>query len=293
MNILIGFNTFGNYKRQSIAVDSYKHLAKIFPNDVSILNVQFEDERETFENYYNVPVVHALKTSSKDVISGGTKKLPFVNDIISVASEHASDYFIFTNSDVIINPNLITYIKQNTPDCMACSRLDITDISSFEALREQAAPVRWEIGGFDTFVFKKSWYLKYAHLFNPYLLGKPYFDHVYAGIMQCYGDGTPLGNGYPPFCFHIHHGSASVLTDSPERDYNMQTYDCHPEDVFMSKVIHFNLQHNLMKRTPFGAFIHPTPNEERFAKVVFDNFNIHKPNKNDIKNSFDFMFKPQ
>lgn len=291
MNILIGFNTFGSYKRQNIAVESYKHLATLFPNVVSLLDVQFKDEKNTFSSPYGIDVQFSLDRSSLDVTTGGTKKLPFVNDIINALAEKNCDYFIFTNSDVIINKNLIDYILAKKPECMACSRLDIADIDSFESLKTQIAPVRWEIGGFDTFVFKRGWYEIHKHLFHDYLLGKPYFDHVYAGLMQCYGDGTPLGNQYPPYCFHIHHGIGSVLQDCPERDFNKGTFENNQLDKFMSKVIHFNLQYNLMRRKPFGSFLYYDPNEIQFQTLVFKNFNLYGDNKNELKTNFIFDFK--
>lgn len=278
MKILLGTNTFGTYDRQDIAVDSYKELKKLFPNNVDIIDIQFQDEKHNFKNHYGLDIKFDLIRSSKDVIDNPEKKLPFVNDLFSVIAEYSEDYFIFTNSDVIINKNLIEYIINNRPECFACSRLDISPINSFSELRQKASAIRWEIAGFDTFVFKKEWFLKYKHLFNDYLLGRPQFDHIYAGIMKCYGDNTPLGNQNPPFCFHIHH-PVKWLDGSNLTEFNNNTVKKYPLDQLMANLMFFNLKFNLCKRTPWGRFLKPQDNEKEQEKILFDVFNVHKENK--------------
>jgi len=278
MKILIGTNTFGKYKRQDIAVDSYKHLKKVFPDVVDVLDVQFRDEESTSKNHYKLDIIFDLTRSSHDYIEDGEKKLPFVNDILRTLYEQSEDYFIFVNSDVIINPNLIEYIIENEPQCFPCSRLDIRDIDSFDKLKEQAQPVRWEIAGFDCFVFKREWYKEYYDLFNDYLLSRPRFDPVYAGIMKCFGDNTPIGNQYPPFCFHIHHAN-QWNNDSKETQFNINAIENDDLDIFIDNMMFFNLKHNLTKREPWGAFLKPQPNEQLQEKIYFDNFNVHIPNE--------------
>ena len=276
MKILLGTNTFGNYKRQDIAVQSWKKLKEIFPDTVELMNIQFEDEMESFNDPYGIPVKYVLKRSSLNLVPNATKKLPLVNDIFAYLCAYSSDYFIFTNSDVIINKNLITYIMEKQPECFACSRLDIQEIDDFSELRTKAVPVRWEIAGFDTFVFKKSWFLENQKLFNDYLLGKPEFDHVYAGIIKCFGDNTPLGNQYPPFCFHIHHGLSSVTTECPEREFNEKTMKTNPLDTFASRVVYFNLKYNLLQRKPWGSFLQYDVQEREREKRIFSAFNVHE-----------------
>jgi hypothetical protein len=277
MKILIGTNTFGSYDRQDIAVDSYKALKSQYPDVVDVIDVQFQDEKETFKNIYGLDVKFDLKRSSLDAVKNAEKKLPFVNDIFNVIYDHSSDYCIFTNSDVILNKSLVEYIIKNKPDCFACSRLDIQPITSFSELREKATPVRWEIAGFDTFVFKRDWFFKYRYLFHDYLLGRPQFDHVYAGIMKCFGDNTPLGNQNPAFCFHIHH-KVKWLDGSGETDFNNNSLKEHALDHIMANLMFFNLKHNLCRRKPWGAFLQPEANEQQQEKMFFDTFNVHTEN---------------
>lgn len=276
MKILIGSNTFNVYHRQTVAVDSWKHLKNKFPDIIDIVDIQFQDETNSFNNFYELNVKFDLTRSSLDVLPNAEKKLPFVNDIFSSLSKYVTsddDYFIFTNSDVIINSNLIQYIIDNKPLCFACSRLDIHDVSSFQNLRKEIKPVRWEIAGFDTFIFKKSWFIEHQFLFNDYLLGKPEFDFVYAFIMKIYGDNTPFGNNNPAFCFHIHHGLASVTTDCPERDYNKNILHTNSFDLLAGKIMFLHLKNNLIKRQPWGSFLHPTEDEKLIETDFFKQFN--------------------
>ena len=48
MNILLGANTFGNYHRQNVAVDSWIHLRK--KHGVKLCNIQFKDEENSFKS---------------------------------------------------------------------------------------------------------------------------------------------------------------------------------------------------------------------------------------------------
>jgi hypothetical protein len=276
MKILLGTNTFKQYDRQTIAVQSYKKLKNEYPDIIDIVNIQFKDEESTFINHYDLNIKFELERSSFDVTEKPEKKLPFVNDILKVLAKYSEDYFIFTNSDVIINNNLIKYIVNNKPICFACSRLDINHINDLSELKEKIQPVRWEIAGFDTFVFKKGWFLQYQHLFNDYLLGKPEFDHVYAGIMKCYGDNTPLGNQYPPFCFHIHHGLDAVMKDCPERQFNVNTLKTNPFDSLVSRLMFYNLKYNLIRRQPWGAFLQPNQDEITKELEFFKEFNLNR-----------------
>ena len=277
MKIVLGANTFGEYKRQDIAVESWRVLSKEF--NVDVYDIQFEDECKTFTNPYNLKPLFNLQRSSRDVLDTD-RKLPFVNDIISCISEIDSDYFIFTNSDIIINGNLIKYIRENKPTCFACSRLDIMDISSFDDLRDNIHPVRWEPAGFDTFVFKREWYMgsnststPNRELFRDYFLGQPEWDAVYAGIMKLYGNNDPIGNIYPPYCFHIKH---DIQWNKPslEREFNVSGVRSHAHDSLIHSIMDYHLHSNLIKRKPYGAFLNIPSNEKEIEQKYFDKFLI-------------------
>lgn len=268
MKIVIGTNTYGNYDRQQIAVDSWKHLAATYPG-VSLLNVQFDDERDSFDLSNNIPTVFDLKRSSKTYIANANKKLPFVNDIIHSIYKQDCDYMIFTNSDVIINSSLIDYIHKNEPNAMACSRLDIQPISSFKRLREEIVPVRWEVAGFDTFVFKKTWYQDHREYFGSYLYGKPVWDPVYALICKAYGGNVQFGNKNPAFCMHIHHGQESAI-ECPEKDYNVNYCKRRNFDSLACGVMNLYIKHHLIRRQPPPAFLHEVDQEAEIEHAFFN-----------------------
>lgn len=267
--IVIGSNTFGKYHRQDVAVDSWKHLQQKY--DIDIYDIQFKDEVRSFDNVYNLNVIPKLTRSSESILKKSSKKLPLVNDVISCLSEVDCEYFIFTNSDVIINSNLIEYINNSKPTAFGCSRLDIHNVNGFEdILRKNVTPVRYEIAGFDTFIFKKDWYVNHYSLFRDYFLGKPVWDQVYTTLLKIYADNDPFGNQFPPYCFHIHHGISSVTTECPEQQFNIKNKDGSYIDSLMCKIFDNYLQSIAIHRQPYGAFLHVEQDEQKHESVFFE-----------------------
>jgi len=257
MKIIIGTNTFGKYHRQDVAVESWKHLS-----DVKLVNVQFEDEKDSFNVQYDMEHVFTLTRSSMDTVDKSTKKLPYINDILDVLSRQDCDYFIYTNNDVIINKNLIKYISENKPACMSCSRLDIHDVHSFDIILEKKiTPVRYEIAGFDTFIFSKDWYELHKDLFRDYLVGQPHWDQVYAGLMKMHG-GDLFGNNFPPYCFHIHHEATWQNIQCVERNFNSTQLSISRMDCLAERLFNRYLTDVLIKRLPRGTFMNPVTNEK-------------------------------
>lgn len=282
MQIDIVTNTFGKYHRQNVAVDSWKHLKSLYPSIITLNNFQFSDEKETFQDHYEgVDTSFRLLRSSKDLMPDATKKLPMVSDIIFQGFKYDADYVLFTNSDVILMPNLIQYIIEHKPECMAVSRLDIEDIPSYDSIiNKTITPVRYEIAGFDAFLFERKWFMNHKKYFiSNFLLGKPYFDPSFAGLMAIFSDKFKMGNGFPPFAFHIHHGTASVDTDCPERTHNEKIFNKNPWFKIAYNLTFYNLQYNLCRRKPWGTFMQPIDGEQETQETFFDVINIKKDNK--------------
>lgn len=278
MKIKIITNTFRQYHRQDVAVESWTHLTKLYGN-LEVINYQFMDEEHDYSNFYNnLNTKFCLTKSSKDLIKSSDKKLPCMSEIFKNALTEECDYFIITNSDVIIMPILIQYIMDQEPQAMACSRLDIEDIKSYDSIIQQKiTPVRWEIAGFDTFVFNKTWAETHKEKFKTdYFLGKPKYDVVWAGNMKIYGDNTLLGNSYAPYCFHIHHGNESAILDCVEKTYNETQVLVEKHDNLMYNIMSLYLRLHLIKRTPFGSFINLVENEKDFEKNFFEILNVNK-----------------
>lgn len=262
MKIILGTNTFEKYHRQDVAVQSWQKLG------IDIYDVQFTDTKSE----YNLNNLSVLTRSSKTELKKSVKRLPFVNDIVNILSEISCDYFIYTNSDVIIMPSLLQHIEKVKPDCMSCSRLDICDITCFDNIKTEAKPVRWEIAGYDTFIFKKDWFLKHKKLFRDYYIGRPLWDVVYTGIMKMYSNGFEIGNNNPPFCMHIHHGLAAVTTDTPEKDFNENNVNKSLVDKFACQVMSCYIRTILINRPHMGSFLIPLDNEKLIEKEFFSHF---------------------
>lgn len=280
--ILIVTNTFQKYHRQNIASDSWKHLQMLFPSHIELVNLQFADEQDTFQDYYEgIPTKFALSLSSKTFVPESHKKLPVLWEIIKEAFLHSdSEYVLYTNSDVILLPRLIECVISEQPDCMAGPRLDIADIDSFQkVLDEEITPVRCEIAGYDYFLFKRDWFEEYEKFFkHMFVIGKPIFDVDYAGLMVLLGKKCIISNGYPMMALHINHGTDAVTTDCPERDHNIKVHEDCEILCIANNIMFYNLQYNLCKRKPWGAFLYPEENEKIVQNTFFDCMNIHKEN---------------
>jgi hypothetical protein len=278
-SITIATNTFETYHRQDVAVQSWVHLRNTCEN-VSLMDIQFADESK---QYYNqLTTCFYLDRSSKDVEPRSIKKLPILFDILEAAFVLTDDdYVVYTNSDVILLPRLIEYIQKESPDCMAGPRLDIEDIESFQdVLDNKVKPVRCEIAGYDYFVFERSWWMENKHHFDyPFVIGKPMFDVIYAGLIVMFGKKYRISNNYPMMALHIHHGLAAVTTDCPERDHNIRIAGSDPILKIADNIMFYNLQHNLCRREPWGAFINPKSDEQVKQKAFFDTMNIHTDNQ--------------
>jgi hypothetical protein len=56
MKILLGTNTFKQYDRQTVAVQSYKKLKNEYSDIFDIVDIQFKDEEGTFINHYDLNI---------------------------------------------------------------------------------------------------------------------------------------------------------------------------------------------------------------------------------------------
>lgn len=267
--IIIGFNSFKPCDRNFVALDSWNHLKQQqLVHDV--VDVQFVGDL----NHEHVTTIDQLRRDSSMFVDNSTKKLPVVKDVLDILADQSCDYFIFTNSDVIINKNLIKHINKHKPQAFACSRMNINQIESFDnVLNQKITPTRYEVAGFDTFVFQKEWYLDNNHIFNDYLIGMPVWDVVYAGMIKLFAGNHPLGNQNPPFCFHVEHDITwQHDPTAPERVYNRQLLEQTHLDKLVFSIFDKYIVDVLIKRQPNGAFMIPHHNETDIEQQYFNNF---------------------
>lgn len=268
MKIVIGTNTYGKYHRQDVAVDSLRHLSTL--HDIPIVNVQLREDKDVLPVHYDVDYMFELERCSKDLVPESTKRLPVMSDIMSVLSRMDCDYFVYVNSDVVLNNNLIKYIKTESPDSFASSRLDIEPLDSFQqVLDKNVTPIRYEIAGFDVFVFKKSWYVDNVNLFDDFLMGQPCWDQCYAMMFKLFGGGHVLGNVYPPYCFHVmHEPTWQVNQNTPECIHNYKLAD-NSLNKPVCEMFNKYISDTLVKRQPYGRFLYPLQNEREIEEEFF------------------------
>ena len=283
MKLLLGSNTFKSNSRQDIAVESWKHLKSIFPDNIDIVDVQFKGIE--FNNHYNLKVLPSLLMYSKEYCDGD-KELPIVQDILRVLHEHAKEngytHWGFVNSDIIVMPNLMAYLKEKDISSMACSRIDISPISSLSQIlnKEFSGNFRWEPAGFDLWVFNTDWFEKNKKdmLNDIMFLGMPEFDVLLTGQMMITDPTFELHNNYPPKIFHQMHQSTWVNKDIPEKQWNEDQIKNNRFNQLVYNIMYYHLQYNLCKRTPWGRFTDIPDGEKEFTKNYFHAMNLNVEN---------------
>ena len=264
MKIALGINSFpSEQNRFKLAEQSYTHLDKL--DNCTVYDIQRPGIKGSFKT------IDKLQRTARDVIDGATKELPFVNDLFNIMAEVDSDYFIITNTDIMISPRLIKHILDNDITALPCSRLDVSEPNS---LNDSMIPLKWELAGFDTFCFKTKWYREHSWLFEDFLLGRPWYDHSYASLMKIFGNNDILGNKNPAFCMHIYHGNDACIGNNPEFFYNEKQYN---ESQLIGKYKHSwdNFFKDIL--LPGRAYLHRTylneiKNESVIEKQFFANY---------------------
>lgn len=283
MKILIATNTFGVNIRQNIAVESLHHLHKIYPDTVDIIDVQFTNT--PYVTYYNLKVLPLLSTSSRDWC-GGDKELPIFSDIMSIlhgyAKENGYTHWGFVNSDIIVMPNLITHLLEKNVSSMACSRVDISYIHSFQQILNKnfTGEFRWEPAGFDTWIFNTQLFEQHKEelLKGVMFLGMPEFDVLLTGKMMILDPTCELHNEYPPKIFHQSHQSTWVNKESKEKEWNMKQIKNNKFDHLVYNMMYYHLQYNLSLRLPWGKFTNIPNKEKEFTRNYFQSMNLNVEN---------------
>ena len=188
-------------------------------------------------------------------------------------SELRYDYFIFVNSDVILTRAIIKRIISEEPDCFACSRVDIQELDSFQQVIDRdVSPIRYEIAGFDAFVFNTEWFRDNKELFQDYLIGQPCWDQVYATHMRIHGQSL-FSNKFPPCCFHVQHAPTwQVSTKTPERIFNHDSVESSYLDKLSFNIFDDYLKTHLIKRLPMGSFMKVLDAESSIESQYFNKF---------------------
>lgn len=257
--IALGVNTFHtNLNRFKLANASYEKLSQ--RADVDVFDIQQPGVVGKFKT------IDKLNRTCRDVVQGSTKTLPFVNDLFNILCEEDYDYFIITNADVMISPRLIKHILEEDITALPCSRLDVQPVSN---ITDSMIPVRWEIGGFDTFCFKTEWYRNHSWLFEDFIQGRPWYDHHYASLMKVFGNNDIIANKNPAMCLHEHHGWDSCVEGNPEYEFNLKQFRNSPFKKY--GYVWDNYFADILKpgRQPWMRFTTEIPDESRVERDYF------------------------
>lgn len=258
--ILVGTSVFGKYTRQDLCVESLKKLAHKNSNVKCCLVQQDSDE----VLYEGIKILRNLKRNSSSVFD--TKKnIPFVNDIFDVLSHETEDVFVFCNSDIILTQALFDYINSIDVEAFGVSRIDISNINS---LTEPAKILRMEPSGFDCWIVSKVWWNKHKHLFQDFIIGRPYFDVMYTMLMFVNSKNLYVSN--KRLIYHIMHQRKWKDKDECYH-YNRLQKEKHYEEL--EKVWGECCNTTFLKRSDWGRFLQIRDDE---IQIISDIQTKHK-----------------
>lgn len=261
MKIALGTNIFNSYHRQDMCIQSLLRLKQLYPDMIDLYNIQPINNPQVVDNFQTLPI---LKQTAKDVVTGSTCEKPLIKEMLnSLSNLNGYDYFIFTNSDIIISNRFIKLILDNKDKDSFCgSRLTIEDI---QTLDETPKLVQYQVAGFDTFAFKTNWWRLNENKFPEYIFGHPCWDVHYATLCKRLGT-SMFVNKWPAAIFHIQHEIAWSKM-SPERQYNENLlFKTYRHDSYMWHNYLFSV---LLKRTPNNGFYNQFVNEEELESEFF------------------------
>ena len=262
MKISIGTNFHTPSFRQDVALHYFNNAKQHYSDIVNFYAFQ-KDISMNIPDFFKIK---SLSRDSRDFVYGGIKTSPCIKDILDGLAETDCDYFVLINSDILIGKKFIDKILEDKWLGYSCSRVDVGNISN---LNDPLTILRYEVAGFDAFVFNKNWYISNRDIFKEYLLGSIWFDTALNTLLKIRGQNDPFMNDFPIQIAHIFHGWGSGKK-SPENDYNIKLYDSEPLDVRESWAWYY---HNiLINRTPTGIHFDLYPNEKEIEKKHFDKF---------------------
>ena len=266
MKISIGINTFKNESdlnnREKMCVVALHKLVKLFPNNVEIVNLTFEDE--TFANLKGFKNLHCLKQIPSNITN---KKIPFVNEIFDNLTELNTDYFLFINNDIIVSNRYIKEILNNNEyDCFPASKLHFTKLDSLDD--KDSVPESLSVHGFDGFAIKSSWWKQNKERFKPMLLSRAYWDTYFYAKCHLYGKSLTL-NKPPGVIFHLDHKSTS-MEGEPGNTYNEKNF-IEDSDNLPQRWFSY-VQNVLLKRPTYNniKWYVPFNNEQELEKQYFN-----------------------
>lgn len=180
MKIAIGTNIFGRFHRQDMCIKSLIRIKSQFPSIVDLYNIQSDTDPQQDDGFITLP---SLKRTCRDVIPNSQKNKPMMKDMFGALCDLGGyDYFVFTNSDIIMSDRFIRLIMDNQDkDSFSGSRVAIKNIDSLDSRVEL---IQYQVAGFDTFAIKPNWWNTHKDKFPDYVYAEPCWDVHYATILD-------------------------------------------------------------------------------------------------------------
>jgi hypothetical protein len=261
MKIAIGINAFKPYDklnhREMLCIESLQKLKQKFKN-VELYIITFEEDQIAYDGF---TTINKLKKKSNTVvkeyfkqahlsqeyslrendINSNKRELPIVNEIFDVMSDIDSDYFLFTNSDIIISDRFIKHITAEY-ECYPSSKACISNIKSLD---ETPVADAYSVHGFDAFAIKNSTWKRVTKSLKQFILGHNYWDTYFFTMLNCLCKCKNL-NKLPFVSFHINHDGCSSDKAFVENYY---TEDVFRRDPIVNR-IWWNYVFNVLEKRP-------------------------------------------
>ena len=177
----INYHQSNDLKRQEVFSDAIK-LFRDFKEKVVSFN--FENEE-----LYSIPIEqrNVLKRSSIDNY-GGSKKVPYIKDILNELAKEETEYIGYVNSDIFIRHDFFEDLMKGLKfQCYMFKRFNITTVNYVNFLENK---FNYILGspkheGIDCFIFERTWWLENEGLFpDDFFIGETHWDLAYKYVIE-------------------------------------------------------------------------------------------------------------
>ncbi len=209
------------YKAQPITFHTMEK-AKAFAEDevsVQLITTQYPEDREIIPNSFQQ--TPDLERSVMDVETfQKTRKLPLLHDILkrAVAFDPTSEYIIYTNVDIALQPHFYLFVKEQVEkghEAFIINRRTIDSSYDMETLDAAYLDKGDEHPGYDCFVFKSSLFESFQ--LGTVCIGANWIGRTfYVNLLASYGAIKVFEDAYETF--HIGEDGAWLINDFSEFD---------------------------------------------------------------------------
>ncbi len=163
--------------RQEVAISV---LLKNKPKNVVLFSFNFpEDNVDLPESFYLLKMLK--RDSQKDL--GNNRRLPYIKDILNLASQSVCDIFGYMNSDILLNKDFFKIFSKKI-DTYVFYKKDIEEVTAADFLDGKIKVVNEKPDGVDAVFFSRKWWIDNKRFFPDMILGETEWDTVFNSIIQ-------------------------------------------------------------------------------------------------------------